>query len=411
MTILAVMWFRMKFADWSVTVRRTCWAVTALAAGAVLCRWSLLRLPSPERPAAEDDREDPSPAPGARSEAGIESAGSERRFRLVVEAAPNAIVVVDGKGAIVLVNVQAEQVFGYHRNELLGRSVEMLVPKRFRDGHPGHRAGFFSTPSTRPMGEGRDLFALRKDGSEFPVEIGLNPMETEDGTLVLSAIVDITARKAAQVQIETALREKTALLKEIHHRVKNNLQVVSSLLNLQARHASPEVRQALMESQERLRAMALMHQLLYERQDFHRIHLGEYLERLGRLMLNFFGAERGQVSLQILGTQEPVYLDMARAIPWGLLVNELTTNAFKHAFPDKQRGTVRVALALEGEEALLTVADDGVGLPAEVEPGGTKSLGFQLLPLFVDQMKAHLSIHRDNGTRFELRFKIEGGPP
>ena len=132
-----------------------------------------------------------------------EKSASERRFRLVVEAAPNAMVMIDPAGKIVMVNTQAERVFGYSRAELVGQPVEMLVPERFRGHHPELRKTFFADPRPRPMGAGRDLYGLKKDGSEFPVEIGLNPIETDEGTMVLSAIVDITARKAA----ELALRE------------------------------------------------------------------------------------------------------------------------------------------------------------------------------------------------------------
>ena len=128
---------------------------------------------------------------------------AERRFRQVVEAAPNAMVMINSAGEIVMVNAQAERVFGYPRAELLGQSVEILVPERFRGHHPGMRATFFADPRPRPMGAGRELYGLKKDGSEFPVEIGLNPIETDEGPMVLSAIVDITERKAA----EQALRD------------------------------------------------------------------------------------------------------------------------------------------------------------------------------------------------------------
>src|SRR5208282_3130618 len=130
------------------------------------------------------------------------SAG-ERRFRQVVEAAPNAMVMIDRTGKIAMVNTEAERVFGYARAELVGQPVEMLVPERFRGHHPELRKTFFADPQPRPMGAGRDLYGLRKDGSEFPIEIGLNPIETGEGTMVLSAIIDITARNAAKL----ALRE------------------------------------------------------------------------------------------------------------------------------------------------------------------------------------------------------------
>jgi two-component system, LuxR family, sensor kinase FixL len=140
---------------------------------------------------------------------------AERRFRLVVEAAPNAMVMINRAGEIVMVNTQAERVFGYPRIELLGQPVELLVPQRFRGHHPGLRATFFADPQPRAMGAGRDLYGLRKDGSEFPVEIGLNPIETDEGPMVLSAIVDITERKAAEQALrdsETRLRSLAAIV-------------------------------------------------------------------------------------------------------------------------------------------------------------------------------------------------------
>jgi diguanylate cyclase (GGDEF)-like protein/PAS domain S-box-containing protein len=123
------------------------------------------------------------------------------RFKVAIESAPNAMVMTDRQGKIVMVNSHAMKMFGYMREELVGRPVEVLVPERFGGGHPKHRMDFSSSPRARPMGAGRDLYAVRKDGSEFPVEIGLNPIETEEGLLVLSAIVDISERKRAEEQI------------------------------------------------------------------------------------------------------------------------------------------------------------------------------------------------------------------
>jgi PAS domain S-box-containing protein len=127
---------------------------------------------------------------------------AEDKFRMVVESAPNGILVIDADGRIVLVNSQTERMFGYARDELLGAPVETLLPERFREAHPAHRRQFFADPKARRMGAGRDLFGRRKDGSEVPVEIGLNPIETADGMLTLSSIVDISARKAAAEQLQ-----------------------------------------------------------------------------------------------------------------------------------------------------------------------------------------------------------------
>ncbi len=115
---------------------------------------------------------------------------AEERFRLVVEASPSAMIMVNAEGRITLVNTQTENLFGYSRGELLDQPMEMLVPERYRGAHPGHRTGFFQTPSARAMGAGRNLFGRRKDGTEIPIEIGLNPIKTDEGAFVLASIIE-----------------------------------------------------------------------------------------------------------------------------------------------------------------------------------------------------------------------------
>jgi len=332
--------------------------------------------------------------------------GGDESFRRVVEHAPAAMVMTDRRGVIVLVNSLTEQLFAYPRAALIGRSIDMLVPERFRAHHDRYRSGFFDHPQPRPMGGGRELFAIRADGSEFPVEIGLNPLETEDGTMVLASIVDITERRRAQHKLEDALQEKTVLLNEIHHRVKNNLQVIASLLNLQATNSSnPEVRAILGETQNRVRAMTLTHQLLYEHKDFARIDLGEYLNRLGQLILGSYRASSGRIGLRLEAPPRQVHLDLGRAISCGLIVTELATNAFKHAFPAERHGEIVIALNVAADgEVILTIADDGIGLPPDFDLAAAKSLGLQLVPLLADQLHATLAVAGHPGTRYTLSF-------
>ncbi len=330
---------------------------------------------------------------------------SDAPFRQVVEWAPTAMVMTDEAGRIVLINALTERIFGYPREELLSEPLEKLVPERFAAKHPAYRAHYAVDPRPRPMGSGRELYGRRRDGSEFPVEIGLNPISTDQGAMVLASIVDITERLRERARLENALHEKTVLLNELHHRVKNNLQVISSLLNLQATQAGDErLRTMLSESQGRVRAMALTHQLLYERKDYTRMNFGEYLERLAQLLLSSYRENSAHIVLRQVMPETPQYLDFERAIPCGLAVNELVSNAFKHAFPNQLSGKVSIELKLEDEEFKVIVADDGVGLPDDFDLTKVSSLGLQLVPLFAEQLGGHLTVEHGQGSRFTLCF-------
>ena len=330
---------------------------------------------------------------------------AEQRFRQVVESAPSAMVMINSQGVIEMVNTQAERIFGYARAELLGQQVELLLPAPLRLHHPQLREAFFAAPLSRPMGAGRDLFAQRKDGSKFPVEIGLNPIETDEGTKVLSAIVDISDRKLKEQKIQAALEEKNVLLGEIHHRVKNNLQIVHSLLDLQSsRISDPVALEMLRDSQNRIRSMALIHQSLYLSNDFAKVNLGKVLEALIPTLMESYSVNHSRIRYDFAVAD--VLLSINQAIPCGLIINELISNALKHAFPDERCGTLLIQLTLQPEDnILLSVSDDGVGISPTVDLKKTDTLGFQLVHLLADQLGATLRINRVDPTRFELIFK------
>jgi PAS domain S-box-containing protein len=328
---------------------------------------------------------------------------SEERFRQVVEAAPNAMVMVDRVGRIVMVNAQAERLFGYGRDEMLGKSIEMLVPARFGARHPELRNAFLAAPQARPMGAGRDLYGRRRDGSEVPVEIGLNPIETDEGTMVLSAIVDIADRKHKEESIARALREKEILLGEIHHRVKNNLQIIHSLLDLQSGQVSdPAAQGALRDAQNRVKSMSLIHQTLYQSQDFANVDFGAFLASLLPTLVSSYSIDPDRIALDMRTNKVDLPID--RAIPCGLIVNELISNAMKHAFPDGRAGRIAVDLAAGEEAVVLSVSDDGIGLPPQWDADASPTLGLQLVTLLADQMKAELTVNRADPTRFVLKF-------
>jgi PAS domain S-box-containing protein len=335
-----------------------------------------------------------------------ESKRLERRFEQALESAPNAIVIIDEFGIIQIVNLQAESYFGYSRHELLGQPIEMLIPERFRADHVRFRQGYFLNPITRPMGLGRDLFALRKDGSELPVEIGVALIQQESGLLVMSSIVDITERKLANTRLQDALRQKDLLLKEVYHRVKNNLQVVSSLINLQAKQVknNKDAYDALLQSANRVKSLALIHEKLYQAEDLERIDFKEYCQSLVDHLVFALNINSNRIKISI--NVEQLYLDLDTVIPLGLIINELLSNALNHAFPDNRPGEVGIHFTQEQSGFCLVFKDNGIGLPSGLDYTNANSLGLTLIFELSEQLSGSMKLEQTGGTTYTLHFSL-----
>lgn len=293
---------------------------------------------------------------------------AEERFRLAVESAPNAMLMVDEQGKIVLANAQSEKLFGYSRQELLNQSIEMLVPGRFRGHHPRLRSEFHAAPRPRPMGADRELFAVRKDGTEVPVEIGLNPIKTAEGAFVLAAIVDLTAMKA--MQAEMVRTQRLAALGEmaatIAHEVKNPLAAISGPLqilsdDLKAGDPHKELMQEILGQVKRLDGtvrslLAFAKPTSPQRQQ---ILLREFVERVARLTGEH---ELGRgIRFRLDG---PADLEVS-ADP--ALLEQVLWNLFLNAAESiKGAGEIRVTFQAVADVVELTISDTGGGIPREV---------------------------------------------
>ncbi|AXV38808.1 sensor histidine kinase [Methanobacterium sp. BAmetb5] len=336
---------------------------------------------------------------------------SEEKYHTLFESNPTYTILVSLEGTILDVNSAASKFAGISSPELIGKSFQELQIFPKEEDIKFQRSKFLQAlqgETIKPF----QYQLIDHKGNYNWVESQLVPIK-KDGEInsILVIAKDITERKRAMDGLERMVDEKNILIKEIHHRVKNNMQIISSLLNLQSQHLKADEQFAtsiLKESQNRVKSMAMIHENLYQSKDFTHIKFEDYITRLVYELFYSYNGDADRIKLVV--DVDDVNLNMETAVPCGLIVSELFTNSVKYAFPEGQEGEIRVSLKQEpvkddARKFTLTVSDDGVGFPSDLDYRNTETLGLELVNSLTRQIDGNISLDLTQGTKFTVKFK------
>ncbi len=322
----------------------------------------------------------------------------ESLFSNLFHSSPIGIALLNNHHEIDRINDSFANIFGYKEEEIKGLELDKLIVPD--DGI--NDATELSNSKTAKVYTGK---RKTKDGSIIDVIVCAVPVIVDNRVIAVYGIyVDITDRKDAEEKLKRNLREKEVLLAEIHHRVKNNLAVITGLLELQSLTVDNSSAQTVLkDSQMRVNSIAMVHELLYQSEDFSQVSIQNYLRELSKVIS--LSLMNRTVPIDIAFDLDEVELEITQAIPCGLLLNEILTNSYKHAFQGKNEGQIWVSFKKVGEELVYSIRDNGIGLPSNDEEKKRKSLGMTLIRTLGKQLQAETEIRSENGVLFEFKFK------
>lgn len=339
-----------------------------------------------------------------RKQAEAKTKESEEKYRRLFEIAQEGIWVIDAESNTTLVNPSMARLMGYTAEEMIGKHLYFFMDEQ---------AKAIAEENIQRRKEGikeqHDFEFIHKNGSRIYVTLETSPILDSNNQYMgaIAGMIDITDRKEAEDIIKASLKEKETLLHEIHHRVKNNMQVISSLLDLQSKTVkNKEAKAVLLESQSRIYMMAAVHETLHDSDSLSKMDLQNYLSKVTPAVFQTYSVEPGKVSL--INEIESLPISINQASPLGLITNELISNSLKYAFPDDRKGEITVKMKKSNGKLELTVMDDGVGFPKDMDWRNTNSLGLKLVrSLAEDQLGGSIEMESKNGIKFTIKFNIE----
>ncbi len=326
---------------------------------------------------------------------------SEQYYKTIFENSGSATVVIEEDNIISLVNSEFEKLYGYNKEDVEGKIKWMdIVSKEHIPMMSEYHEKRIIEPESGPRNYEFNLIDSQGKIRNIYTTVAIIPGTTK--TLV--SLQDITSRNQTENELKTSINDKDMLLREIHHRVKNNLQIVSSLLNLQSQYIKDQnALDVFKESQNRVRSMAIIHEKLYKSTDMSKIDFADYISDLTESL--FFNYRIDPAKIRLTKTMDKVFFDVDTAIPCGLIVNELITNCLKHAFPDGKKGNISVELSKKDTGYFLCVKDDGIGFADDIDYKNTESLGLQLVNNLVSQIDGTIELDSTGGSCFNINFK------
>lgn len=322
---------------------------------------------------------------------------SRENLRKILGAVSFGIIIVGNDKKIKHVNKTALDMMGYaSESDMVGQTCHATMCPSLKNQCPILDLDQCLDKAERIL--------IDKEGNKIPIIKSAIPLSMDGEEVILESFIDITALKNAEKALEKALEDKEMLMKEIYHRVKNNLMVISSLLNLQSNYITDEeARDIFKDSQKRAHSMALIHERLYRSTDMKHLDFGDYIRTLVMDLFRTYVADPNRIQLEL--EIEDLMLDIDTAIPLGLIVNELLSNSMKHAFPGDQKGKIKLEFKSDNGGCLMVVGDDGIGLPPNLDIKHTETLGLQLVNSLIGQIDAEMEINNQNGTEFKIRLK------
>jgi len=325
---------------------------------------------------------------------------SEEKYQVVFESNPDYIIILGLDGVIEDVNNAVVDRIDSTKDKLVGKHFAEL--KLLKDEMILHKQKFSSF--LRGNHSGCYEFQAVSTKEKQWLEINMFPItKNKEFKNVIVSLKDITKMKKSQITVETALREKEILLRELHHRVKNNMQIIASLLNLQSQYVKEEEsKHILRESQGRVHSMAMIHEKIYQ-SHLSDVNLKEYIENMVSDIFYLYRIKNGTINFALDVSE--VHINIDTAIPCGLIINELVTNSLKYAFPNGEKGNITITFTSKCDELILKIADDGIGLPENIKPETTETLGLKLVQNLINQLNGTLKLVRGPGTKFIITFQ------